>query len=85
MTATADKMVPWIEKLLTAPPASVSGLKLQDYLAGIPRLESLADVPSGTPVLVRADVDAKPGATVGEGDIRLRSMVETLEFGRKRG
>ena len=85
MTATADKMVSWIESLLTAPPASVSGLKLQDYLAGIPRLESLADVPSGTPVLVRADVDAKPGATVGEGDIRLRSMVTTLEFGRKRG
>ncbi|MBN8625454.1 MAG: phosphoglycerate kinase [Planctomycetes bacterium] len=85
MAATAEKLVPWIRTLLTAPPASVSGLKLQDYLAGIPRLESLANVPSGTPVLVRGDVDAKPGAAVGEGDIRLRSMVETLEFGRKRG
>jgi phosphoglycerate kinase len=36
-------------------------------------------------VLIRGDVDAKPGAQIGEGDIRLRSMVETLEFGRKHG
>ncbi|MBL9089786.1 MAG: phosphoglycerate kinase [Planctomycetaceae bacterium] len=85
MAATAETLVPWIRTLLTAPPASVSGLKLQDYLKGIPRLQSLADVPSGTPVLVRGDVDAKPGAAIGEGDIRLRSMVDTLEFGRKRG
>ena len=39
----------------------------------------------GTPVLVRGDVDAKPGATVGEGDIRLRSMKDTLRFGQERG
>lgn len=58
---------------------------LEDYLSAIPRLDSLADLPSGTPVLVRGDVDAKPGATIGEGDIRLRSMVDTLEFGRARG
>jgi phosphoglycerate kinase len=36
-------------------------------------------------VLVRGDVDAKPGAHIGDGDVRLRSMVETLEFGRERG
>ena len=36
-------------------------------------------------MLVRGDVDAKPGATVGEGDIRFRSMVDTLQFGRQRG
>lgn len=85
MAVTAETLVPWIRTLLTAPPAAASGLKLQDYLAGIPRLASLADVPSGTSVLVRGDVDAKPGAAIGEGDIRLRSMLETLEFGRKRG
>jgi phosphoglycerate kinase len=30
-------------------------------------------------------VDAKPGAKVGEGDIRLRSMKDTLKFGQQRG
>lgn len=60
-------------------------LTLGDYLSAVPRLESLADVPSGTPVLVRGDTDAKPGKAVGEGDIRLRSMVDTLKFGRDRG
>lgn len=58
---------------------------LEDYLAAIPRLDALADVSRGTPVLVRGDVDAKPGPTIGDGDIRLRSMVETLEFGRRLG
>jgi phosphoglycerate kinase len=60
-------------------------LTLNDYLSDIPALDSLADLPKGTPVLVRADVDAKPGATVGEGDIRLRSMVDTLKFGQEHG
>ena len=54
----------------------------QAHVARLPRRHpaalTLADVPSGTPVLVRGDVDAKPGAKVGDGDIRLRSMVDTL-------
>jgi phosphoglycerate kinase len=58
---------------------------LEDYLRAIPRLDSLADLPHGARVLVRGDVDAKPGAQIGEGDIRLRSMIDTLEFGRQRG
>jgi phosphoglycerate kinase len=61
------------------------GLSLEGYLAEIPRLDSLASISSGTPVLVRGDVDAKPGPSLGEGDIRLRSMKETLEFGRSHG
>ncbi len=60
-------------------------LSLQQYLGDIPRLETLGSVPSGTPVLVRGDLDAKPGAEIGQGDIRLRSMKETLEYGQKRG
>lgn len=60
-------------------------LSLNDYLADVPRLDSLADLPSGTQVLVRGDTDAKPGAKIGEGDIRLRSMVETLKFGQQHG
>lgn len=60
-------------------------LSLADYLQSIPKLDSLSDLPAGTPVLVRGDVDAKVGAEVGQGDIRLRSMVETLQFGRDKG
>jgi phosphoglycerate kinase len=64
---------------------SAKQVSLDQYLAAIGRLDSLADVPSGTPVLVRGDLDAKPGAKVGEGDIRLRSMLETLNYGRQKG
>ncbi len=58
---------------------------LEQYLASIPRLSKLSDVPRGTPVLIRGDVDAKPGSKIGEGDERLRSMVATLKFGIERG
>jgi 3-phosphoglycerate kinase len=54
-------------------------------MAGIPRLECLGELPSGTPVLIRGDTDAKPGATIGEGDIRLRSMKDTLKYCQDRG
>jgi len=60
-------------------------LSLTDYLKSIPHLSSLNDVPSGTPVLIRGDVDCKPGPQIGQEDIRLRSMKATLEAGRKRG
>jgi phosphoglycerate kinase len=65
--------------------ANVPKKTLPEYLKAIPRLDSLASIPSGTPVLVRGDVDAKPGKTIGEGDIRLRSMVETLKYGQSKG
>ncbi len=84
MQVTAESMLNWLETLLNA-----NGKRpertLREYLAAIPRLDSLSNVPSGTPVLIRGDVDAKPGAQIGEGDIRLRSMVETLEYGRRQG
>ena len=48
-------------------------------------MDCLGKLPSGTPVLVRGDVDAKPGPNVGDGDIRLRSMKDTLKFGQERG
>ena len=84
MAMTADKMAAWCRGIL-GDDAKAPKLPLEKYLEAIPRLESLKSVPSGTPVLVRGDVDAKPGPKVGDGDIRLRSMKETLEFGRKRG
>jgi phosphoglycerate kinase len=84
MSVSATAMLDWCRALL-GQPASGSRLSLEEYLAGIPRLESLAGVPEGTPVLVRGDLDCKPGAAVGDGDERLRSMLATLEYGRQRG
>ena len=84
MIVSSDQMSRWCQHLLSGRSAAPQ-LELVDYLAAIPRLESLAKVPSGTPVAVRGDVDAKPGAKIGEGDIRLRSMLETLNYGRERG
>jgi phosphoglycerate kinase len=83
MNVTDQKMIDWCRTLLGTTPAPYT--TLSEYLAAIPRLQSLADLPSGSVVLVRGDVDAKPGANVGEGDERLRSMVETLKFGVEKG
>lgn len=80
----APAMLSFTQAILGVNP-NVPKLPLTEYLKAIPRLDSLADLPSGTVVLVRGDVDAKPGKTVGEGDIRLRSMVETLKFGQAKG
>jgi phosphoglycerate kinase len=83
MPATTAKIQSWLTALLD--PASAPAMTLEQYLAGIPRLNTLSDIPSGTPVLIRGDVDAKPGKEIGQGDERLRSMVETLKFGHSRG
>ena len=84
MAVTAETMITWCRRILGADSAYPK-LAVEQYLKAIPRLEALADVPRGTPVLVRGDVDAKPGAKIGEGDIRLRSMLETLNYGRQKG
>ena len=84
MTITVEAMEKWLRTLLRADPEAPR-MSLGQYLKAIPRLDALADVPSGTTVLVRGDVDAKPGPTVGEGDIRLRSMKDTLDYGRRKG
>jgi phosphoglycerate kinase len=84
MKVTTDIMATWLKRLMGDGPAE-SKLTLEGYMDAIPRLHCLGNVPAGTPVLVRGDVDAKPGKTVGEGDIRLRSMKETLDFGRQKG
>ncbi len=84
MAISAQNMVKFARGVLGDDPAAPT-LPMEKYLEAIPRLSSLADLPSGTPVLVRGDVDAKPGAKLGEGDIRLRSMKGTLDFCRQHG
>jgi len=84
MSVTREAMEKWLQVILGADPQAPQ-LSLTEYLQAIPQLESLADVPSGTPVLVRGDTDAKPGSKIGEGDIRLRSMKATLDYGRQKG
>ena len=84
MAIATEIMAAWCRKLLGADP-NAPRLTLEQYLAGIPRMECLGKLPSGTPVLVRGDTDAKPGANVGDGDIRLRSMKDTLKYGQERG
>jgi phosphoglycerate kinase len=84
MAVSAKDIQAWCETLLAGRSAAPK-MTLADYLDAIPGLGSLEDLPSGTPVLVRGDVDAKPGPSIGDGDIRLRSMVDTLQFGRQNG
>jgi phosphoglycerate kinase len=83
MAVTTEAMLHACQVLLGDKPRPQQ--TLAEYLAAIPRLNDLAKLPSGTLVRVRGDVDAKPGAKIGDGDIRLRSMVETLQFGRGKG
>ncbi|MDA1195631.1 MAG: phosphoglycerate kinase [Planctomycetota bacterium] len=54
-------------------------------LAQIPPLEALGDLPSGTPVWIRADLDVADHDGVIGNDPRLQSLHETLAFGRAHG
>lgn len=83
MSATVESMLAWTRNLLGCD--GFPDLSLEGYLNSIPKLSSLSDLPAGTTVLIRGDLDCKPGANVGDGDIRLRSMKATLEYGRSRG
>ena len=84
MPVTAEQMKQWCRRILGLCPEETH-LGLEEYVRSIPQLDSLAELPAGTVVLVRGDVDCKPGPQVGQGDIRLRSMLETLQFGRQHG
>jgi phosphoglycerate kinase len=84
MAVTDREMIAWCETLLAGREAAPE-LTLADYLRAIPSMAELDKLPNGTPVLVRGDVDATPGDNIGDGDIRLRSMVDTLKYGQDRG
>ena len=62
-----------------------SAASLEEKLARIPAVESLADLPSGTPVWVRADLDVSDRDGVIGEDPRLTGLHATLEFGRRHG
>lgn len=80
---TAEQMVDWCRAILGA--HRLPRHSLEEQLRVIPRLDSLASLPKGTVVLVRGDVDCKPGPAIGDGDVRLRSMLGTLKYGQARG
>ena len=84
MTMTSESMLQWCRRLMGFA-SDAPRMSFEDYVKSVPTFDTLADLPSGTAVLVRGDVDAKPGAKIGDGDIRLRSMVETLNVGREKG
>jgi 3-phosphoglycerate kinase len=84
MAVTEREMTEWVKTLLAGRDAAPE-LTLADYIRAIPGMAELDNLPSGTTVLVRGDLDAKPGEKIGDGDIRLRSMVDTLKFGQDRG
>ena len=66
MAVTNEAMQQWLGRLLGSAPDAPK-MALSEFLKGIGKLDSLADVPRGTPVLVRGDLDCKPGEKVGSG------------------
>lgn len=56
-----------------------------ERLSAVPPIEALADLPVGTPVWIRADLDVADRDGVIGDDPRLASLRETLDFGRKHG
>ncbi len=58
---------------------------LEAKLARVAPLESLSDLPHGTPVWIRADLDVEDQDGVIGDDPRLEGLHETLEFGRAKG
>lgn len=59
---------------------------LEDCLEAIPNLDSLDALPTGTRVLVRGDTDVvvQDDGSIRD-DVRIRSLVDTLSFGARRG
>ena len=62
-----------------------TNVSIEERLSQIPTIESLADLPEGTPVWIRADLDVADHDGVIGDDPRLASLHETLAFGRERG
>jgi phosphoglycerate kinase len=73
----------WCGKLIEKSPEFPG---LEECLKQIPTLDSLADLPAGTKVLIRGDTDVVfDDQGQPDDDSRLRALVETLKFGVERG
>lgn len=82
MFLTPREIFDWCENLANA----THSCSLEDALKVIPELDSLADLPFGTRVLVRCDTNVvldPDGSIVNES--RLKSLLPTLSFGLRRG
>jgi phosphoglycerate kinase len=83
MAVSEAQTIAWCAKLIEESPDFPS---LEVCLDAIPDLDSLADLPAGTRILVRADTDVvvdDKGEI--EDDVRLQSLIETLTFGCRKG
>lgn len=83
MSVTVERVQEWCQKLIEKSPDFPS---LEECLKKIPQLDSLADLPAGTRVLVRGDTDVvfdEHGTP--DDDSRLRALVQTLQFGVAKG
>jgi phosphoglycerate kinase len=83
MTVSTEDTIRWCSTLADDSDETPS---LEDCLDAIPNLDSLDSLPRGTRVLVRGDTDV---VVTDDGsipnDVRIRSLVETLCFGGRRG
>jgi len=64
---------------------ATDGAGIEERLAQIPAIESLGDLPRGTPVWIRADLDVPDRDGMIGDDPRLASLHESLEYGREHG
>ncbi len=78
-----DEMVRWCARLIEKSPDFPALEACLDAIAG---LDSLDDLPSGTRVLLRGDLDVvvDDNGAIGD-DVRLRSLLATLRHGCRRG
>lgn len=83
MSVSAQDVVAWCTRLIEK---SADFPQLEACLDAIDQLESLDDLPAGTRVLVRGDTDVvvnDDGSVAG--DVRLRSLLPTLQYGCEHG
>lgn len=79
MGVSREQVIEWCTKLIQPADDFPS---FEQCLDKLPGLDSLASLEAGTRVLVRGDTDVvvEENGTI-EDDVRLRSLVETLQFG----
>lgn len=84
MPISKETVATWCRNLLEPPVARLPSM--EEMVAAIPRIDSLADVPTGTPVIIRCDTNLAmaPDGSIAS-DVRVRSLLDTLRFGLNRG